>query len=69
MVSRIRSAGLSRRALLAAAPALLLPASLKAARAATWTWQFYANVSFQGLEGGSVVPLPDLNPATGQRPP
>lgn len=56
MMSRIPSAGLSRRALLAAAPAMLLPGSLRAARAAPWTWQFYANVSFQGLEGGSVVP-------------
>ena len=56
MVNRNQPAGLSRRALLAAVPAMLLPGSLRTAQAATWSWQFYANVNFQGLEGGSVVP-------------
>ncbi len=46
---------LSRRTLLAHSPLLFLR-SVKAAEAATWNWQFFVNVNFQGLEGGDTVP-------------
>ena len=54
-VCRTNIIGLSRRTLLASAPLLLLK-TVKAAEAATWNWQFFVNVNFQGLEGGDVVP-------------
>ncbi len=46
---------LTRRTLLALSPFLLVKAS-KVAEAATSNWHFFANVNFQGLEGGDVVP-------------
>ncbi len=53
-MSKIRM-GLSRRSFLFV-PAILLPALSTKTNAASWSWQFFANVNFQGLEGGNVVP-------------
>ena len=46
---------LTRRSLVLGSSLLVLKTTRRT-EAATWNWQFFANVNFQGLEGGKVVP-------------